>query len=138
MNSGYSKTPLENKLDLKDGFKCILNEAPKHYIKWFKSLDLNLNLINDTNNKSIDFIHALCNTEESLKNVAKNLIPALKYNGMLWLSWPKGSSNIKTDLKREPIRAFFIANDLVDVKVAANDEDWSGLKFAYRLKNRKQ
>lgn len=129
MNSGYSKTPLENKLDLKDGFTCILNEAPKHYIKWFKSLDLNLNLINDTIDKSIDFIHAFCTTEESLANVAKNLIPALKYNGMLWLSWPKGSSNIKTDLKREPIRAFLIANDLVDVKIAAIDEDWSGIKF---------
>ena len=55
---------------------------------------------------------------------------------MLWLSWPKGSSKIYTDLKREPVRDFVLAVGLVDVKVAAIDDDWSGLKFVYRLKDR--
>jgi len=137
MNSGYSKTPLEKKLGLKEGFSCHLNDAPKHYVEWIKSLNLSLNINDDLNVKSKDFIHAFCTTEESLANVAKNLIPALRYDGMLWLSWPKVTSNNKADLKREPIRAFLLANGLVDVKVAAIDENWSGLKFVYRLKDRK-
>ena len=55
---------------------------------------------------------------------------------MLWVSWPKGSSKIVTDLKREPIREYILNEGLVDVKVAAIDNDWSGLKFVYRIKDR--
>lgn len=52
------------------------------------------------------------------------------------VSWPKGSSSIKTDLKREPIQEHLLSIGLVDVKVAAIDKDWRGLKFVYRLKDR--
>ena len=63
--------------------------------------------------------------------------PALKQTGMLWVSWPKGGSSIKSDLKREPIREFLLSIGLVDIKVASIDENWSGLKFVYRKKDRK-
>lgn len=55
---------------------------------------------------------------------------------MLWVSWPKGSSSIETDLKRDVIRNYVLSLGLVDTKVASFDEDWSGLKFVYRLKDR--
>ena len=57
--------------------------------------------------------------------------------GMIWINWPKRSSKIETDLSRDPIRNFLLKNGLVDVKVCAVDTDWSGLKFMYRIKDRK-
>ncbi len=62
--------------------------------------------------------------------------PALKKSGILWVSWPKGASKIQTDLKREPIREHLLKTGLVDIKVCAVDEDWSGLKFMYRKEDR--
>ena len=61
---------------------------------------------------------------------------ALKKNGLFWVSWPKGSSKIKTELNRDLIREYLIKIGLVDVKVVAIDQDWSGLKFVYRLIDR--
>lgn len=57
--------------------------------------------------------------------------------GMLWVSWPKGSSEIESDLSRDYIREYLLENGLVDVKVCTIDKDWSGLKFMYRIKDRK-
>jgi hypothetical protein len=136
MNLGYSKTPLYKKLGLKDGFLCYISNAPKYYLDWFETLDLNLKINVALKNKSVDFIHAFCTTDKQLEHIVKDLIPTLKFNGMLWVSWPKGSSKIKTELKRESIREYLLANGLVDIKVAAIDNDWSGLKFVYRLKDR--
>ena len=136
MNSGYSSTPLVKKLGLKEGFSCYIDNPPKHYLDWLGTLDLNLKINIALKNKSVDFIHAFCTTEKELEHIVKDLIPSLKFDGMLWISWPKGTSKIKTELKREPIREFLLANGLVDVKVAAIDDDWSGLKFVYRLKDR--
>lgn len=55
---------------------------------------------------------------------------------MLWVSWPKGGTSISTDLKRDPIREHLLEIGLVDIKVAAIDDTWSGLKFTYRVKDR--
>lgn len=136
MNSGYSSTPLVNKLSLKEGYNCYLFNAPKYYTDWFETLDLNLKIYKELKDKSADFIHAFCTTQKELEYIVKEFIPLLKFEGMLWISWPKGTSKIKTELKREPIREFLLANGLVDIKVAAIDDDWSGLKFVYRLKDR--
>ncbi|MCB0620601.1 MAG: DUF3052 family protein, partial [Saprospiraceae bacterium] len=64
------------------------------------------------------------------------LHPLLAKDGLLWVSWPKGGSGLETDLKRDPIREYLLAQGLVDTKVASVDEQWSGLKFVYRLKDR--
>ena len=61
---------------------------------------------------------------------------AIKKTGMVWISWPKGKSKITTDLNRDMIREYGLSIGLVDVKVAAMDEDWSGLKFVYRKADR--
>lgn len=135
--SGYSSTPLFKKLGLKEGFSCVIENAPKHYLDWFETLDLKLKINKTSTNKSLDFIHVFCTTQKELQHIKEELIPLLKLDAMLWISWPKGSSKIKTELKREPIREYLLTNGLVDVKVASIDEDWSGLKFVHRLKDRK-
>ena len=83
-----------------------------------------------------DFIHLFCTTFKELIKVVPKYKSTLKKNGLMWISWPKGSSAIPTDLKRDPIREYLIEIGLVDVEVAAVDEDWSGLKFVYRKKDR--
>ncbi len=136
MSIGYSGTPLAKKLGIKNGNTVLLYNPPKNYFDLFS--DLPENLIHKTTLKteSADFIHVFCLTFNELHKVADRYKKALKKSGMLWVSWPKGSSKIATDLKREPIREHLIGIGLVDVKVAAIDEDWSGLKFVYRLKDR--
>lgn len=137
MNSGYSGTPLEKKLGLKDQYICALSNAPETYINWFKNLALDIKISENPNDKQLDFVHAFCKTLDDLEHAIDIYKPQLKTNAMLWVSWPKGKSNIETTLKREPVRDYVLANGLVDVKVAAIDDDWSGLKFVYRLKDRK-
>ncbi len=136
MNSGYSGTPLVKKLGLKDGFKCLLYNAPKEYLNWLNNLEQDVYIRTTITKESTNFIHVFCTTEDNLETVINTYKPALLKNGMLWVSWPKGSSGIKTNLKRDMIRDYILANGLVDVKVAAIDENWSGLKFVYRLKDR--
>jgi len=136
MKSGYSGTPLEKKLGLKNSFNCWLLNAPSFYLTWFENLKINL--IRDSKNEesSKDFIHLFCMSQEELENSFTHAKKALKKDGMLWVSWPKGSCAIKTDLKREPIRNYILMHGLVDIKVASINDDWSGLKFVYRLKDR--
>ena len=69
--------------------------------------------------------------------ILPKLKPALKKDGMVWVSWPKGSSKIKTTINREVVRDYVLTKiGLVDIKVAAIDADWSGLKFVYRKEDR--
>jgi len=136
MNTGYSKTPLAKKLGLKTGYNYLLYKAPKHYFNLFTDLPESITECSISSKAQVDFIHVFCLTQNELETVISTYKPLLKLNGMLWVSWPKGNSKIKTNLKREPIRELLLKTGLVDIKVAAIDKDWSGLKFVYRLKDR--
>lgn len=136
MPSGYSKTPLAKKIGLKSGYAYLLYNPPNHYFDLFEDLPEDLIVLEEINEKSADFIHVFCTSLEELQTTIDTFKPALKIDGLLWVSWPKGSSKISSNLKRESIRAFVLSTKLVDIKVAAIDEDWSGLKFVYRLKDR--
>lgn len=133
--SGYSGTPLAKKLGFKDGFQVYLVNTPQHYFDLLPNLP-EINLIQNPQNESADFVHLFCTTTPEFEEQSLKLKPSLKKDGMLWISWPKGSSKIITDLSRDQIRDFLLMNGLVDVKVCAVDADWSGLKFMYRLKDR--
>lgn len=133
---GYSGTPLAKKLGLKTGYSIYPKNPPSHYWKLFATLPEGIQEIPTPTEGSIDFIHLFCTTMETLENNALACKTYLKKTGVLWISWPKGSSSIPTDLKRDPIRECLLNIGLVDVKVAAIDEDWSGLKFVYRTKDR--
>ncbi|WP_422351496.1 DUF3052 domain-containing protein [Flagellimonas sp.] len=134
--SGYSGTPLAKKLGIKEGFSILLVNEPEHYLNLFSDLPSGISFKEQASSESVDFIHIFCTTRSELEEAVKIYKPALKKTGLLWVSWPKGSSKIVTDLKRDPIREHLLAIGLVDTKVAAVDEDWSGLKFVYRIKDR--
>ncbi len=136
MPSGYSGTPLAKKLGLKQGFRIYIHNRPDHYFGLFSDLPADLEIRDAMEFEDVDFIHLFCTSFSELEEIALEAKEALKKDGLMWISWPKGSSKISTDLKRDMIREYLLDIGLVDVKVAAVDDDWSGLKFVYRLKDR--
>lgn len=86
--------------------------------------------------ETLDFIHLFCLNEEVLMAEIGRCKAMLKKGGMLWVSWPKGTSSISTDINREDVRKTGLQAGLVDVKVASINDDWSGLKFVYRTQDR--
>ncbi len=134
--AGYSGTPLAKKLGIKEGYSILLVNEPSHYMELFSDFPDGISKLKTIEKETADFIHLFCTTAEALQHETKRLKPVLKKTGMIWVSWPKGSSKIETDLKREPVRDQLLGIGLVDTKVCAVDQDWSGLKFMYRLKDR--
>ena len=98
---GYSKTPLARKLGVKEGNRFLLVHAPTHYFDLFEDFPETVEIVTPTEaNESIDFIHLFCLSTRILEQEVLELIPLLMKNGMLWVSWPKRSSSLKTDLNR--------------------------------------
>ncbi len=136
MPTGYSGTPLAKKLGLKENYRLLLHNQPDHYFELFSDLPSGIEIQEQFDSGEVNFIHLFCTSFEELQDIALQYKEALKKDGLMWISWPKGKSNIKTDLKRDMIREYLLEIGLVDVKVAAIDENWSGLKFVYRVKDR--
>ena len=134
--SGYSKTPLSKKLGIQEGFHIQVYNTPKKYTDFFYEFPQDVVFHTSENQESIDFIHIFATTENELNNAFLTAKPLLKKNGVLWLSWPKKSSQMASELDQSFVRNFGLKNGLVDVKVAAIDENWSGHKFVYRVKDR--
>jgi len=134
--SGYSGTPLVKKLGIKEGFQVLFVNEPSHYQELLIDCPP-IYFSESKNSETIDFIHLFCKEIVSFEKDSLKVKPLLKKDGLLWVSWPKGSSKIKSDLSRDYIRTYLLRNGLVDVKVCAIDADWSGLKFVYRVKDRK-
>ena len=135
--SGYSKNPLYKKLGLKSGFKIKLVNAPTYYWKFFDLLPENIDEVNDPKTMK-DFIHVFSRDNNELKNELDSLRKEIKQNGMIWVSWPKKSSNIETTVNGDVIRKLAFENNLVDVKVCAINETWSSLKLMIPVKDRKK
>jgi hypothetical protein len=132
---GYSGTPLPKKLGIKDGFHVRLIEAPSEVVAELKSSLEKCELAPDSKTP-LDFAMLFTKSAASLKKefsrIGKNLAPA----GILWISWPKKTSGVVTDLNENIVREIGLAAGLVDVKVCAVTDIWSGLKFVRRLKDR--
>ena len=134
--SGYSGTPLAKKLGLKKGFRVSVLGQPDYYFTLFTDLP-QIELVT-VDEKKKDFIHYFVRKEkELLKNIAQ-LKEQIESNGMIWISWPKKTANVATDITEDVIRSIGLANGLVDVKVCAVDEVWSGLKLVIPVKDRKK
>jgi hypothetical protein len=132
---GYSGTPLPKKLGIKPGFRVCLIEAPKDVRTELKSALAACKEVSD-GKASLDLAMVFTKSKAALikdfNRISKLLTPA----GMLWISWPKKSSGVATDLDGNVVRELGLAAGLVDVKVCAVTEIWSGLKFVRRLKDR--
>jgi len=135
--SGYSGTPLAKKLGIKEDFTIQVFNAPKKYTDFFHEFPIGVIITASKNQKeSLDFIHVFATTKAGLEESFKKAKPTLKKNGSLWISWPKKTSKIVTEVDKYMVMNYGLENGLVDVKVAAIDNDWSGLKFMYRKKDR--
>lgn len=135
--SGYSGTPLAKKLGIKENFLIQVYNSPKNYTDFFRDFPEGVVISASKQTKeSVDFIHLFATTESELSEAFQLAKPSLKKNGSLWISWPKKSSKITTEIDKFHVMKYGLDNGLVDVKVAAVDHDWSGHKFMYRLKDR--
>ena len=134
--AGYSKNPLWKKLGIKEGYNCFLFQSPEDYFELLEQTPMETIWDDELNDGPYDFAHIFVTKQEDLMSGWANWKKALKKDGMLWISWPKGSSSIETDLNGNIVREFGLNGGLVDVKVCAVDADWSGLKFMYRKKDR--
>ncbi len=133
--AGYSGTPLAQKLGFKPGMSIHTINPPSNYLKTLGPLREAV-VQAKTARGPLDAVHVFTTSKRELERRLPRFIAALKPAGMLWVSWPKKAAKVETDLTEDVIRAIAIANGVVDVKVCAVDEVWSGLKLVRRLKDR--
>jgi hypothetical protein len=133
--AGYSGTPLPKKLGIKDQFRVLLLDPPPDVKAELRNALATCHIVKD-GRESLDFAMIFVKSAAGLKKefsqAAKRLTPA----GMLWVSWPKKTSGVATDLTENEVRSIGLQAGLVDVKVCAVNEIWSGLKFVIRVKDR--
>ena len=118
--AGYSGTPLKQKLGIKDGDRVLVLGAPDSYA--FATVTQG----------PADVVHVFVKTLAELDKQLPEARKAMTADGMIWVSWYKKAAKIPTDVTEDLIRARALATDLVDVKVCAVDERWSGLKLVIR------
>jgi len=133
--TGYSGTPLARKLGIKEGFKIRLVDQPDYYFDLFTDLPKTLNIVKDKKTKK-NLIHYFTKSAAALRMDIVALRNEIEPNGMIWISWPKKASKITTDITEDTIRELALKNGLVDIKVCAVDEVWSGLKLVIPVKDR--
>ena len=132
--SGYSGTPLVKKLGFKPGYTVWMANSPDGFEGLLGPLPENLTLTNQTSEADIALVFATTRPEiEEAFAEAKHKIPA---NGAIWVAWPKRSSRVATDLTEDVMRDLFLPTGMVDNKVCAIDDTWSGLRFVVRKENR--
>jgi hypothetical protein len=135
--AGYSETPLLKKLGLAENDVAYLINAPKEYFDWVSPLPTAVTFKIRPAKQTVHFAHMFVMSKKEFEIAFLKAKSLLVNTGMLWVSWPKKASKVNTDLDENVIRDFGLKNGLVDVKVCAVSEVWSGLKFVYRIKDRK-
>lgn len=133
--AGYSDTPLAKKLGIKEGFRIALLNAPNDFQKQLGTLPSDTQIVTRLI-KPLDLILLFSADDRRLPKDFQSLAKKLSVNGMIWIAWPKRSSGVATNLSFERVQRIGLDAGLVDVKICAVDETWSGLKFVYRLKDR--
>jgi hypothetical protein len=135
MPSGYSGTPLAKKLSLKDGMRVWWDGMPDTVTDEIAAEGLKLGRL-DAPEAPIDAAHVFVTSRAELQARLRALLPLLDRAGMIWVSWPKKASRVPTDITENLIREVALPMGLVDVKVCAVDETWSGLKLVIRKEHR--
>ena len=134
--AGYSGTPLAKKLGIKTLANVMLINAPDYYMQLFTDMPAEVYFVDSANVKK-DLVHFFTKSNEELLANLPLLMKQIKPDGMIWVSWPKKASKVVTDITEDVIRNFALKIGLVDVKVCAVDEIWSGLKLVIPVKDRK-
>ncbi|SMD03044.1 hypothetical protein [Rhizobium sp. RU36D] len=133
--SGYSGTPLDRKLGLKAGMRVLFIGLPDH-LAGLKAVEGLAEVLTEwpvgTPGARLDYIHVFETGRGSLETMMPRLLALVAPAGMIWISWPKRASKVPTSITEDVLREIFLPTGLVDVKVCAVDETWSGLKFVVR------
>jgi hypothetical protein len=131
--AGYSGKPVTEKLGVKPGHRVYLERVPKGLpVDWPKGVTV----IRRTPAEAVDIVWAFYVDRGRLEQRLPILVDKTAIAGALWISWPKRSSGVRTDLDENVVRELGLGAGVVDVKVAAVDDVWSALKFVRRLKDR--
>ena len=135
--AGYSGTPLAQKLGLKDGQRALFLALPETLAELAGARAFSEVRRADWDNyedmaPGWDLVHGFTASRDVLERHAKGLMAAIARDGTIWISWPKKASKVSTDITEDVIRAVVLPIGLVDVKVAAIDAVWSGLKLVIR------
>ena len=133
--SGYSGTPLAKKLGIKSGERIVAINAPKNYAALLDPLPADVQIVSKLS-RDARFVHFFTTQRSELKRELKRLRSQTNEAGTVWISWPKKSSGVATDVTEDVIRAEALPLGFVDVKVCAVDETWSGLKLMIRRTER--
>jgi hypothetical protein len=133
--AGYSGTPLAHKLGIKENFRLALVNAPPRFADELGSLPSGAVILPPTR-KPLDLILLFADKQSDLKTSFPKLAARLAPNGMLWVAWPKKSSRVATDLTFDIVQEIGLTAGLVDTKICAVNEIWSGLRFVIRLRDR--
>jgi hypothetical protein len=131
--AGYSGTPLVNKLGIKPGARLTFRDAPAEFPTLLGELPTGAKI---SARGTLDLAIVFVTTRAKLDNRFEALINRLTPAGMIWVSWPKKTSGVATELTENVVRDIGLRAGLVDVKVCAIDDTWSGLKFVRRLRDR--
>jgi hypothetical protein len=135
--AGYSGTPLPKKLGIKPGFRVALFDMPPEVRAELKDALSDCQSVKDAKGRldfAMTFVKSAAELRKKFSAIAKQLAPA----GMMWVSWPKKTSGVASDLDENIVRKIGLDAGLVDVKVCAVNEIWSGLKFVIRVNDREK
>ncbi|TGM53302.1 DUF3052 family protein [Leptospira adleri] len=129
--AGYSGKQLGDKLGLKPGMKVYFKDLPEDVRS---DLDSYLSEVDISNSLKgfLDYLHVFTKESKELQKHFPKLVDHLADKGMIWISWPKGSSKVPTDINENVVRELGLKLGIVDVKVCAVSDIWSGLKFYKR------
>ncbi|HEY2346733.1 MAG TPA: DUF3052 domain-containing protein [Xanthomonadaceae bacterium] len=134
--AGYSGTPLAKKLGIKTGCRLYLADAPDDYLALLEPLPDGLAMVARPSSTT-DIAHLFVTSRATLASRLQQCLAAMRDDATIWVSWPKKSAKVPSDVTEDTIRAVALPMGLVDVKVCAVDATWSGLKLVVRRENRK-
>ncbi len=134
--AGYSQTPLAKKLGIKEGFVIRTINAPEYYRALFSDLPGGLQFI-DAAACTKNLIHFFTTSKAELQTLLPQFKSEIQQNGIIWVSWPKKTSRVPSEVTEQDVRDYALAIGLVDIKVCAVDDTWSALKLVIPVKDRK-
>jgi hypothetical protein len=135
MTSGYSGTPLAKKLGIASGTRLHLVDAPRSYLDLLDPISTGVAFVRKPDD-TVDIVHIFVKARARLLDALVATLPKLRDDAVIWVSWPKKASKVATDVTEDTIREVALPMGLVDIKVCAVDETWSGLKLMLRKENR--
>ncbi len=135
MTTGYSGTPLAKKLGIKDGFDILTINEPDNYRELLAPIPDSVTF-SDKTRSEVDLVHLFTNSRDELFRKLAECVKLINQNGSVWVSWYKKAAKLPTEITEDIVREAAFPVGLVDIKVCAVDDKWSGLKLVIRKENR--